>query len=350
MTPKVDIALVSLGTTPGLRHADEALAELLRGAGVSCRVVRVSFGRAGRLRRQSTVTDLVEALAARHAASAVEAGAVIYSTVTAALLQRPRVPSAVRFDSPAALNRRGPGGAWQRARERVVLRRATLLLPWGRAAARALPASVTASGGPAIVPLPVPVEELTAATDRDLDAVAYTGYPRKRGLELLCTAWAAAAPPGARLVIGGLDREKGRRWLERTRVPEPDGIEWAGALPRSEWLERLRRARVFVNASRWEDHGLAQLEALAAGAALVTVPSPGAYEALGPARVLDARLVARAVSADALATALATGLALEPRELAAYSARARALLRPYRHEAAARTVATEVLPALGIGR
>ena len=351
MIPQADIALVSLGTTPGLRRADDALAEMLREAGASCEVVRVEIGgNAARLRRQTAVTDLVEALAARRAAREVRARAIVYSTVTAALLAPTRHPYAVRFDSPAALNRPGASGAWQRARERRVLRRARLLLPWGEAAARALPAHLRAPGGPEIVVLAVPLDEIAPGAVRDIDVVAYAGYPRKRGLELLCRAFAEAAPAGARLVVGGLERERGLAWLERHGVAEPDGIEWAGPLPRGDWLALVARARVLANASRWEDHGLTQLEALAAGAALVTVPSPGAYEALAPARALDARLVAHDVSAEALVPALRAGLGLGAAELAAYRTRARELLAPYRRDAVATTLSGSVLPALGIVR
>jgi len=346
VAPVSDIALVSLATTPGLRAADDALAAGLRAAGVTCEIVPVEIGaRAGRLRRQVALTDLVEALAARRAGRAVRARAVIFSTVTAALLQRaPGVPWAVRFDAPAALNRPGPSGAWQRARERRVLGRAGLLLPWGPAAARAAPGE----GARAVV-LPVPVQVPPSRAERDVDAAAYAGYPRKRGLEILCAAWSAAGAPG-RLVIGGLDRTKGLAWLERCGVPEPAGVEWAGELPREQWLEVVGRARIFVNASRWEDHGLSQLEALAAGTPLVTVPSPGAFEALPLAGELAPDLVARDLSAAALARAIRAGLALGPGGREAYAARAAELLAPYRPAAVAETLATQVLPALGVER
>ncbi|MEA2404621.1 MAG: hypothetical protein QOE08_1268, partial [Thermoleophilaceae bacterium] len=110
-----DIALVSLGTTPGLMRSDASFAALVRAAGASCEVVPIHLGGiANRLRRHVTITDLVEALAARRSARGIEARAVVFSTVTTAMLQRPRVPYAVRFDAPAALNRQGPSGAWQR--------------------------------------------------------------------------------------------------------------------------------------------------------------------------------------------------------------------------------------------
>ncbi|HEY1594240.1 MAG TPA: hypothetical protein VGF74_02490, partial [Thermoleophilaceae bacterium] len=206
MAGTVDIGLVSLGTTPGLRRADAALADQVRAAGASCAVVPVRVGGlVGKLRRNAAVTDLVEAAAARHAAAGVDARAVIFSSVTAALLQRePAVPWAVRFDSTAALNRPGWSGAWQRAREREVLGRAPLLLPWGDEVASAAPGLVVR----------VPVDEVPASPVRDIPAIAYAGYPDKRGLDLLCDAWAKVARPGERLVIGGIDRKRGLQWLD----------------------------------------------------------------------------------------------------------------------------------------
>jgi glycosyltransferase involved in cell wall biosynthesis len=328
----VDIGLVSLGTTPGLRRADAALADQVRAAGASCRVVQVRIGAAGALRRNAAVTDLVEGLAARRAARGLDARAVIFSTVTASLLQRtPAVPWAVRFDSTAALNRPGASGAWQRAREREVLSRAPLLLPWGDEIAHA-------TGG---IVVRVPVDEVAPAAHRDIDAIAYAGYPHKRGLDVLCEAWGKAAHPGERLMIGGIERERGMEWLSRQGLEEPAGVEWRGLVAREEWLTLVARSRVFVNASRREDHGLAQLEALAAGCALVTVPSAGPYEALPLARALAPELV----SQD-LAPALRAGLDLAEPE--AYAAHARELLGPFRAGVVERVVAGSVLPALGI--
>jgi glycosyltransferase involved in cell wall biosynthesis len=328
----VDIGLVSLGTTPGLRRADAALADQVRAAGASCRVVQVRIGAAGALRRNAAVTDLVEGLAARRAVRGLDARAVIFSTVTASLLQRtPAVPWAVRFDSTAALNRPGASGAWQRAREREVLSRAPLLLPWGDEIAHA-------TGG---IVVRVPVDEVAPAAHRDIDAIAYAGYPHKRGLDVLCEAWGKAARPGERLVIGGIERERGMEWLSRQGLEEPAGVEWRGLVAREEWLTLVARSRVFVNASRREDHGLAQLEALAAGCALVTVPSAGPYEALPLARALAPELV----SQD-LAPALRAGLDLAEPE--AYAVHARELLGPFRAGVVERVVAGSVLPALGI--
>ena len=330
-----DVALVSLGTTPGLRRADAAFADGLRHAGLDCDVATVRIGAAGALRRHAAITYLVESLAARRTPRP-RARLVVYSTVTAALLQRDADPYAVRFDSPSALNRPGVAGAWQRRAERRVLSGARCLLPWSESA------GVAAPGDAPRVVLPVPVEQLPGAQARDIDAIAYAGDPKKRGLDVLCGAWAKAGA-GARLVVGGIEPERARRWLARKQVVEPDGVEWMGPVPRERWLERVQRARLFVNASRHEDYGLAQLEALSAGAALVTVRSPGPYEALPLARRLAPELVA-----DDLASALAAGLAMAEQELDAYRGAAATELAPYRPAAVQAVVEERVIPALGL--
>ena len=315
---------MSLGTTPGLVRSDESFAELVRRAGRSIDVHRVSLGRAGKLRRGPATVDLVEAVAARRAARAVgEARAVVFSTTTAALLARPDVPYAIRFDATAALNRPGRGGAWQRRAEQRALRDATVLLPVSRGAEEA-------AGG---VRVPIPIEPIAGAAERDIDAVAYAADPRKRRLELICRVWRHG-----RLVVGGIDRDAGRRWLDRHGVPEPDGMEWAGPLPHARWLELVGRARLFVNASSWEDFGIAPMEALSAGTPLATVPTPGSFEALPLARELAPELVS-----DDLAAAIEAGFRVD-RE--AYARRAGELLAPYRPDAVLATLRDEVLPRL----
>jgi glycosyltransferase involved in cell wall biosynthesis len=331
-----DVALVSLGTTAGLRRADEAFAQQLRHAGVACEVAPVRVGSAGALRRHPAITDLVESLAARRAPQP-SARVVVFSTVTAALLQRDAGSYAVRFDSPAALNRPGAAGAWQRRAERRALAGARCLLPWSEGAASGAPGDA-----PRVV-LPVPIEQLPQAGTRDIDVLAYAGDPKKRGLDVLCRAWSQAGGGGARLLVGGIEPERAREWLARRGVAEPQGVEWMAPAPREQWLDTLQRARLFVNASRWEDYGLSQLEALAAGAALVTVPSAGPYEALPLARRLEPRLVE-----DDLAHALAAGLALSDSELERYRGAAANELAPYRPAAVQELVTERVVPALGL--
>lgn len=346
-----DIAIVSLGTTMGWRLADRALAEQVRAAGASCRIVSVAMGAAGKLRRTMALTDVVEAFAAARAARGVSAGATVFSSVTAALLHRPRGPHAIRYDTIAALSRPGPGGAWQRRREPGVLAAADLLLPWSEPAAAASSSALGRAGpkgsiGPRQVILPAPVERSRERAPDAPEAIAYAANPDKRGLDLLCRAWAIAAPSGARLMVGGIERGEALRWLGRHGVAEPPGVEWAGAVERARWLALVAGARVFVNASRFEDWGLAQMEALAAGTPLATVPTPGPNAALAPARELAPALVAPAADPGALAAALRAGFAMDEGERAAYAAGAERLLAPYGEEALRAVVAREVLPAL----
>lgn len=315
-------------------RSDESFASLVRLAGATCEIQRVGIGATGRLRRHIAVTDLVEALAARRVRP--RGRAVVYSTITAALLARTDLPYAIRFDATASLNRPGWGGAWQRAAEKRPLSGARMLLPVSRGAEAAVPVS-----GPPVVRVPIPIERLSGAPVRDIDAVAYAGYPRKRRLELLCSAWAAAGPPGGRFVIGGLDRAKGVAWLSRCGEAEPAGVEWAGELPRADWLRLVGRARVYVNASRWEDYGLGPLEALSAGTPLVTVPTPGSFEALPLALELAADLVN-----EDLPDALAAGLAMSSQDRGEYARRADELLEPYREEHAVELIRERLLPAL----
>jgi glycosyltransferase involved in cell wall biosynthesis len=118
-------------------------------------------------------------------------------------------------------------------------------------------------------------------------------------------------------------------------------VRFTGRLAPDEFRALLRRARVFVAASRREDFGIAQLEALADGAMLVTTPAPGPYPALGLARELDPRLVA-----EDLGPALRTALD-DPAP--GYAARAAELVAPFSREAVATTLTQHVLPRLLAG-
>jgi len=315
-----DVLLVSLGGTAGLREADAELAGSLRRAGASVAVVAA---RRPREWRTFALIELAWALAARRAAVAGIAAhrprAVLYSSTTAALLGP--AAGAIRFDAPAAGNRPGRHGVWQRPVERRRLAEARLLVPWSAGALAEAP-PVRA---PAIV-VPVPVSPSGPDGPRDLAALTYGANPHKKGLDRVLAAWRAARRPGETLVVAGL---AGR--------DEP-GVSYAGVLPRDAYRALLRRARVFVTAPRREDYGIAQLEALADGARLVTTPSPGPYAALPLARALDPRLVA-----DDLAPALRAALDAPAGD---YAARARAALAPWAPAAVDATVARELLPAL----
>jgi glycosyltransferase involved in cell wall biosynthesis len=317
-----DVLLVSLGGTTGLREADAELAGSLERAGASVEVARA---RPVREWRTMAAIELAWARSARAAARAAgPARAVIYSSSTAALLA-PR-PGAIRFDAPAAGNRPGRHGIWQRPVERRRFREAALLVPWSEGGLAEAPSPHAGA-----VVVPVPVEASGPAGERDIAAITYGAHPEKKGLDRVLAAWASARRDGEELVVAGLD-------AARAPGGPVDGVRFAGSLPRAEYRALLRRARVFVTAPRREDHGIAQLEALADGCALVTTASPGPYAALPIARTLDPRLVT-----DDLATALRAALD-EPAP--GYAERATEALRPYAHAEVDRMVADVLLPRL----
>ena len=288
-----ELLLISLGTTRGLRVADSMLLEMLTQAGARVNAVGVAIGAAGALRRGYPVNDLVEAFAARRAlASALKARprprALLFSSTTAAMLADPGgLPYAVRLDSPAALNRPGPHNAIVRAIERRSLSRARLVVALGRAGAAALPRT---SAPAEIVPVPIePSGDPGGPRDARL-AVAYVPDPKAKGLTLLCAAWEQADTAERRLEVFGIEPRRAREFLARSGSQPPPGIEFRGFVGAAQFRARLRGARAFISAARWEDYGQAPLEALSDGALLVTAPAQGPYEALAIARELDSRV------------------------------------------------------------
>jgi Glycosyl transferases group 1 len=347
VTSGPDVLLLSLGTTLGWRAADAVFVEQLRRAGASVEAATVRMGATARLRRAYPVTDLVEALAARRALrSALRRGrpsAVVISSTTAAMLADAEgLPYAVRLDAPARLNRPGASNALQHALERRALARARLVLPWSGAALAALPDG--AAKGVVVPPPVVPSGEPAARRERL--AVAYTPDVKAKGLDVVCGAWAKAGIDGGRLEVFGVERERAIAHLERSGVPLAAGIEFRGKTPPAEFRAALRRAWAYVGGARWEDFGMAPLEALADGALLVTVPSGGPFEALAFARELAPELVADTVAAEPLAAAVRAAFALPDDRVARYRADAARLLEPLRPEAVERVVAQQVLPAL----
>ena len=279
--------------------------------------------------RTLALTDLVWARAARAAAlegiAAHSPRVVVYSTVTSALLW-PR-PGAIRYDAPAAANRPGRHGIWQRPFERRRLAQASLLIPQD-------PGTLAESPSPhadAVI-VPIPVEPSgPIAGPRDIAAITYAANPHKKGLDRVLTAWSRARRDGEELVVAGAD----------ARIDAP-GVRVAGRLEPIEYRALLRRSRVYVCAPRREDYGLAQLEALADGCVLVTNDAPGPYAALPLARALDPRLQVDAAG-DGLAAAVRVALDL-PRP--GYAELAAEAIAPFRRAAVDAVVRNELLGRL----
>lgn len=342
----IDVLIVSLGSTGGLRAVDEELLGSLRRAGASAEIVSAAPQPPT---RTLMLTDLRWALAARRAAQEALARtnprALIYSTTTAALLW-PRA-GAIRFDAPAAGNRPGRHGLWQRPLERRRLREAPLLLPQSEGALRETPVSVRKGldRRDALV-LPVPVEAsgprpprghtgAQAGEGRDIAAIAYAANPAKKGLDVLLKAWDQVRREGEELQVTGVTA--GELRVLGFDIPA-EGVGFTGMLSREDYRALLRRARAYVCTACREDYGLAQLEALADGCMLVTTPSPGPYAALPIARELDERLVDEDIG-------MALRVALDDPS-PDYAKRAACLLAPFSRAEVDRRVADELLSRL----
>ena len=341
MSGALDVLLVSLGSTGGWRTADEELAASLRRAGAS---TEVACALTPKQVRTFMLTDLAWARAARVAADralrAHEPRAIIYSTTTAALLW-PR-PGAIRFDAPAARNRPGRHGLWQRPLERRRLAASPLLLPMSDGALRECPAGVVAPERTLVLPMPV---EPSGASEgeRDIAAITYAGNPAKKDTARVIAAWGAARTPSQELVVAGCEPED----LRSAGVDMSTcgaGVRVVGRLPAGQYRALLRRARVFVCAPRREDHGIAQLEALADGCLLVSAPAPGPYPALAIAAQLDERFV----SVD-LSAALRAAQEMPEQALRDYRERARLALRPFTRASVDELVCEQLIARL-LGR
>jgi hypothetical protein len=335
----VDVLIVSLGSTAGLRAADAELRDSLLRAGASA---VLACAQAPAQTRTLMLTDLAWALAARRAArAAIERHApraIVYSTTTAALLWPRR--GAIRFDAPSVGNRPGRHGLWQRPLERRRLAQAPLLLPWSEGALRETAQPAALASRSLVLPIAVEPSGLPPAV-RDIAAITYAANPAKKGLDRVLAAWRAVrgaqgAGEEGELVVAGATAEQ--LSAAGVHIGAEGGVRLVGALPRAEYRALVRRARVFVCAARREDYGIAQLEALADGCMLVTTPAPGPYAALPIARTIDPRLVS-----DDLEGALRTALG-EPR--ADYAARAGEALTPFGRAAVDELVAGELLTRL----
>lgn len=318
--------------------------------------VSSSFNLPWRLRkvlwRSLLAIDAFEAVsltrATRRALTEYDPRAIVYGTSHAALLQfhRRGRPTAIRFDTPAQLSRTG----WRFAAEHVLERRrfkaARVLLPWGTELDTAVSAYIPR--GTEAVPLPIPVSGPASAPtpSRSSSVVAYAANPEKKGLALIIQAWTKVDPPGHRILITGLDEAAARSYLATVGLDLPDNAACVGKVSADEHRALTRQAAIYLAASRYEDYGIAQLEALADGALLVTTHSAGPYAALALAQRLDRRLLAAAAEPDALARALTVALSYTDPERVAYQQRAAAMMAAHTRAELSRRVRELVLPAL----
>ena len=321
--PRADVLLVSLGGTAGLREADAELAASLRRAGAEVAEVH-----AARVREWRTYA-LIELAWARSARAAAQAGiaehrprAVLYSSTTAALLAP--APGAIRFDAPAAGNRPGRHGIWQRPVERRRLASAPLLVPWSEGGLAEAPQP---RADALVVPVPVapsgPARRRARHRRHHLRREPGEEGPRPRPRRLGGRAAAGRGAGGGR--AGRARRREGVRF---TGMLAARGVPGAAA-PRARVRLRARGARTTGSPSsrRWPTAACSSPRRRRARTRRCRV-----------ARALDPRLVSAASPA-----ALRIGAR---RPAPGYAERALEALAPWRPEAVDRVVAEQLLPRL----
>lgn len=350
---EAEILIVCSADTLGWRTIENEFAASLERLGTSYEMVRPRRRLPRLLKASYMSAELFEARAAarllrRHLRSWRPAAVVMMSTTASFLasLRRLRaygIEAAVRLDCPAAVNRPGFAGLPQRTLERRRMSEATAVIAMGpRSMAMVSELRREAIDLPITIDVPPSGEPVSPRR-----LLAYVGNPARKGLDRLVRAWnrIEGVRGDAVLTISGVDPIRALGALARAGVDAPRDVEWTGMLNREQHLELLHGAAAYVSASRWEECGIAQLEALAAGVPLVTTPALGAYEAEPIARKLAPELVVEP-EPEPLSQAMLIAARMTGERRRRYAEEAAELLEPFRPAAVDRVMAERVLPAL----
>jgi glycosyltransferase involved in cell wall biosynthesis len=93
--------------------------------------------------------------------------------------------------------------------------------------------------------------------------------------------------PGVRLVVAG---EKASGYPQLRRLADSlgagDSVAFLGAIPRQEKIELMQRCKVYIQPSQFEGFGVAVLEAMSCGSAVLTRPVGAIPEVVGDAGLL----------------------------------------------------------------
>lgn len=335
MRTPVDLLHVSTGTTGGWRLIDEALRQALAELGVRVERVAIRRPRGGLVHRAgSPINDIAQSVAlvaaAQRGVRRLSARAIIYSSSHAALLQPPRsLPQAVWVDGSIRHMRPEVRNLPLRALERVRQHRLDLVLAMSLQQPELLAAPLRPR---AVLPLHMPVDPSSGESHwpaiRPPFGIMYAGSPGKKGLDIAVEAWRLAAPDML-LVVTGISHDRAASYLDNRLGSK---VLFTGPVPRRTHRALVRQATVYVSASRREEYGTAQLEALADGVPLAAVPSAGLAEPVAVACRLSPGLVGDRISARSLASSIQAAVLMTSAQRDGYRAQAQDLMRGYSSE------------------
>ena len=335
--------MIGLGTTGGWRHADLTLAREFARRGIEVEGCWPVVPRLRRLRElaRPLSSEYIEAFAMRRALLRhVSSGhdLLVVSSNTGALLlpRRWSNRTMVWSDTPIRLARSGRGAQFlARAERRAISRVGSIAVQPQHSVALYRELFPEVADRVRFLPVPVSVPAQTSRR-RERLGVTYAGNPDKKGLDLAVSAWDSSGTD-ARLVVTGIEPAEARRFLAARSVPIPVNVDFAGRIPSARHRRLTQRAAVFVSASRREEYGNAQLEALADGAILVSGPCIGTAEPRAIGERLDGRFVCDG-GARELGQCIALAIDLPDGERRAYQDAARHVLSEYSPEQFARCV------------
>jgi glycosyltransferase involved in cell wall biosynthesis len=159
-------------------------------------------------------------------------------------------------------------------RHRRVMRSAAALVLSIPDARRALPRGV--SGNIVVAPLGVTPSAFTPSPLPEQPTIAYVGrLERNKGINDLVTAFTSVRDrlPEARLIVAGDGPE--RAGLDALAASGERSIDVRGHVPHHQIADVLRECAVFCLPSHGEGYGMAIVEAMACGRAVVSTPSGG---------------------------------------------------------------------------
>ena len=123
---------------------------------------------------------------------------------------------------------------------------------------------------------------------------------RRKGLDILVKAW-SMIHENKKLVVTGVNKEDAVLYLKKKSIKIPDNIEFAGVMTRAGYLSKLARSGFYISPARFEDFGIAVLEALSYGKPVASTPTIGPSEFL---REIDNNLISPSFSTVDLANTI----------------------------------------------
>ena len=123
---------------------------------------------------------------------------------------------------------------------------------------------------------------------------------RRKGLDILIKAW-SMIHKNKKLVVTGVNKEDAALYLKKKSIKIPHNIEFAGVMTREGYLSKLARSGFYISPARFEDFGIAVLEALSYGKPVAATPTIGPSEFL---REIDKNLISASFSPVELANTI----------------------------------------------